>query len=416
MVMNQPAGRGKLRLAVLTLHPIHYQTALWRRLAQEPDLDLEVWFCSDEGLDTADPVSGFGQAVEWGLPLLQGFRARFWRNLPLSRNPASFWCRVNPGVIPALWRGRYDALFVHSYHNFTQLTAILAARRVGTKVLVRSEPTQKLQIHAARRSLKGILLPWLFRQVDAFMAIGSLNREYYQGYGVGEEKIFPMPYAVDNAYFFQQREHWAPQRERLKPEYGIAPSQVILYVGRFQRRKRVLDLIQAYESLGLAGASLVLVGTGEEFAACRSYVDDRHLPGVHFLGFRNQAELPRLYALADVFVLPSAEEPWGLVINEAMASGLPIVASENVAAAADLVRPGYNGFRFPPGDIPALARALQLALQEGAKERLGQASLNLIRGWGFEEDIAAMRQALGLASRPHGPRRPDEIPESREKC
>jgi glycosyltransferase involved in cell wall biosynthesis len=398
MVMNQPTSRGKLRLAVLTLHPIHYQTALWRRLAQEPDLDLEVWYCSDEGLDTADPVSGFGQAVEWGLPLLQGFRARFWRNLPLSRNPASFWCRVNPGVIRALVRGRYDALFVHSYHNFTQLAAILAARRLGTKVLVRSEPTLKLQIHAARRSFKGILLPWLFRQVDAFMAIGSLNREYYLGYGVSAAKIFPMPYAVDNAYFFQQRAVWAPQRERLKQEYGLATPKIILYVGRFQRRKRVLDLIQAFERLGMTGVSLVLVGTGEEFAACRAYVSDRQLTGVHFLGFRNQAELPRLYAMADVFVLPSSEEPWGLVLNEAMASGLPVVASESVGAAADLINPGYNGWRFPPGDIPALIQALRLALPDGGRDRLGQASLKMIRGWGFEQDIAAVRQALGLAS------------------
>ena len=109
--------------------------------------------------------------------------------------------------------------------------------------------------------------------------------------------------------------------------------------------------------------------------------------------------LPRLYAMADVFVLPSADEPWGLVINEAMGSGLPIVASERVGAAADLIRPGYNGFRFPPGDRAALAQALRLALQDGAKERMGQGSLEIIRGWGFEEDIVAVRQALGLASR-----------------
>jgi glycosyltransferase involved in cell wall biosynthesis len=398
----KPSSREKLRLVILTLHPIHYQTALWRRLAQEPDLDLEVWFSSHEGLDTADPVSGYGQAVEWGLPLLQGFRSRFWRNLPLSKNSGSFWCRVNPDIILALVRGRYDALFVHSYHNFTQLAAILAARRLGTRVLVRGEPTLKIQVNASRQTLKGILLPRLFGQVDAFMAIGSLNREYYRHYGVSEAKIFLMPYAVDNAYFFQQREIWAPQRERLKQEYGLTGSKVILYVGRFQRRKRVSDLIQAFESLGMPGVSLVLVGTGETFEACRRYVSDRHLTEVHLLGFRNQAELPRLYAMGDLFVLPSEDEPWGLVINEAMCSGLPIVASERVGAAADLIQPGYNGFRFPPGDIPALAQALRLALQDGAKERLGQASLEIIRGWGLEEDIIAVRQALGLSSRPGG--------------
>ena len=107
--------------------------------------------------------------------------------------------------------------------------------------------------------------------------------------------------------------------------------------------------------------------------------------------------------MGDVFVLPSEDEPWGLVINEAMCSGLPIVASERVGAAADLIQPGYNGFRFPPGDLPALTQALRLALQDGAKERLGQASLEIIRGWGLEEDIGAVRQALGLGQcRPGG--------------
>jgi glycosyltransferase involved in cell wall biosynthesis len=231
------------------------------------------------------------------------------------------------------------------------------------------------------------------------MAIGSLNRDYYRNYGVSDEKIFLMPYAVDNDYFLAQRQIWAPQRHRLQQEYGLGASQVILYVGRFQRRKRVMDLIRAFESLGLPGVSLVLVGTGEDFEACQRYVSDRQLAQVHLLGFRNQAELPRLYALADLFVLPSEDEPWGLVINEAMCFGLPIVAAEGVGAAADLVHPGDNGFRFPAGDIPALAQALRRTLEDGAKARLGQASLDTIRGWGFEEDVAAVRRALGLASR-----------------
>lgn len=388
-------GKRRLRLAALTLHPIHYQAALWRRLAQEPDLELTVFFCSREGMDTADPEVGYGQPVEWGVPLLSGYRHIFLRDWKVTNNYSSFWCRVNPGVIPALWRGRYDAVFVHSYHNFTQVAAIVAAHRLGMKVLVRSEPTLMIKTGSSRQKVKHVLLPWIFGQVDALMSIGSLNHEYYHSYGVKEEKIFLMPYAVDNEFFFRQREIWGPQRQQIKEDYQLHQKKVILYVGRFLPRKRVLDLIRAFELLDLADTALVLVGEGGELAACRQYVEERHLQGVYFLGFRNQAELSKIYAISDVFVLPSEDEPWGLVINEAMCFGLPIIAADQVGAAADLVQPGRNGYNFPVGQVNELARVLNLAFwEEEAGKRMGQASTEIIRRWGLAEDVAAIRQAL----------------------
>jgi glycosyltransferase involved in cell wall biosynthesis len=384
----------KIRLAALTLHPIHYQAALWRRLAQEPGLDLTVYFCSREGMETADPVEGYGQPVEWGVPLLSGYRHVFLWDWKLTKNASSFWCRMNPGIIPALWRGGYDALFVHSYHNFTQLAAIVAAHRLGLKVLVRSEPTLLINTGSPRRKIKQVLLPWLFGQVDAFMSIGSLNREYYHGYGVGDKKIFLMPYAVDNEFFWRQRDFWKPQRQQIKEEYQIRQEKVILYVGRFLPRKRVFGLIRAYELLSRPDTALVLVGEGGELAACRQYVAERGIAGVHFMGFRNQAELPKIYAMSDVFVLPSEDEPWGLVINEAMCFGLPIVAADQVGAAADLVQPGRNGYTFPAGDVGELARVLTLILTGEAGKRMGEASAGIIRRWGLDEDAAAIRQAL----------------------
>lgn len=388
------SGKRKIRLAALTLHPIHYQAALWRRLAQEPDLDLTVFFCSHEGMDTADPVEGYGQPVEWGVPLLSGYRHIFLRDWKVTNNYSSFWYRVNPGILPALWRGRYDAVFVHSYHNFTQLATIVAAHLLRIRVLVRSEPTLMIKTGSARRKVKQVLLPWLFGQVNAFMSIGSLNHEYYRSYGVKDEKIFLMPYAVDNELFMRQRDGWGPQRQQIKAGYQIWEEKVILSVGRFVPRKRVMDLIRTYELLGRSDTALVLVGNGGELAACRQYVEERELSGVHFLGFRNQAELPKIYAMADVFVLPSEDEPWGLVINEAMCFGLPIVAADQVGAAIDLVQPGRNGYTFPVGQVDELARVLNLVLENEAGKRLGQASAAIIQKWGLDEDVAAIRQAL----------------------
>ena len=387
---------GRLRLAVLTLHPIHYQAALWRRLSREPDLEVMVFFTTAQGPDTADPQVGYGQPVEWGAPLLSGYRSQVLANLPLSRAHHSFFCRVNPGLFPVLVRGGFDALFVHSYHNFTQLAAIILASRLGLKVLIRSEPTLKLTVATARRRVKYWLLPWLYGQVDGCMAIGFLNRDYYRHHGVPEAKIFHMPYAVDNDYFFRQSEWWTPRRQELKREYGLPPGPAVLYVGRFVARKRVGDLIRAFAALAPPDGSLALVGSGEGLARCQALAEELGVANVHFLGFRSQTELPRLYALADAFVLPGEEEHWGLVLNEAMCFGLPVMAADGVGAAPDLIAPGENGFIYPVGDIPALTQALAHCLAPGARERLGQASLARIRTWGLEEDVAALRQALHL--------------------
>jgi len=116
---------------------------------------------------------------------------------------------------------------------------------------------------------------------------------------------------------------------------------------------------------------------------------------VRFLGFQGQSTLGSLLALADVFVLPSVHEPWGLVVNEAMSAGCALVLSDQVGCAADLVKPGENGLTYPAGDIDALAAALgQVLGTPGLSDRMGAESRRLIAGWSFEEDVAGLRRAL----------------------
>lgn len=382
------------RLAVLTSHPIQYQAPLWRKLATHPQIDLSVYFCSKLGLvEQLDPE--FGVKLKWDIPLLDGYGYKFLRNFSPIAKRGGFWSFLNLGIIREVFIERFDALFVHSYALATNLMAIVVSRALGTKVLVRNELHLGVRTSRSRRWIKSLVLPRVFRLCDGFMAIGTLNKEYLIHCGAPEHKIFLMPYAVNNEWFFAQREKLAPLHSQLKGELGLDGRKVILYVGKLLERKHPMDLIKAVERLSRTDIALVIVGDGAQRRYCEEYCRERHMSdSVRFMGFRNQKELAPFYTLADVLVLPSEREPWGLVINEAMCFGLPVICTTQVGAWPDLVRHGDNGFVYEAGDIDALRQYLGLALADGARERMGRVSIEMIQKWGYAQDVEAVLNAL----------------------
>jgi glycosyltransferase involved in cell wall biosynthesis len=237
--------------------------------------------------------------------------------------------------------------------------------------------------------------------VDAFLAIGTRNAEYYRFYGVPEDRIFHMPYAVDNAFFRRRAAEARLYREHLRANLGLSRERpVILFASKLQKRKRPWDLLEAYRRLSPDGNSepipyLLFVGDGEERERLQRAVRELGWSSVRFLGFVNQTELPAFYDLADVFVLPSEREPWGLVVNEVMNAAKPVIVSDQVGAAWDLVKEGENGFIVPVGDVETLAdRIRRLTVDRALAERMGAASARRIAVWDFEADLAGLITAL----------------------
>ena len=390
-----------IRLAYLVTHPIQYQAPLLARLAAEPWLDLEVLFESDLSVRAyRDP--GFERTIEWDVPLLEGYRHRF---LPIlaGRTQLTSLLPVNRGIARALRRGRYDTLWVHGYARPQHLWAMTVAKTLGTKVLLRDETTATSRTRGPlRRTAKGAAFGALRRLVDGWLAIGRLNADYYRALGAPADRIFPVPYAVDNARFMQMAD--ATDRVALRRSVGLAPDRpVLLFAAKLIPRKRADDLIAAFRQIGPDAAArrpyLLIAGDGPLRASLDAGLAEHERDAIRFLGFRAQTELPGLYALADAFVLPSAAEPWGLVVNEAMAAGTAIVASDGVGAAADLVRDGANGRVYPVGDVPALAAALTALLSTpGEAARMGAESRRIIAGWSFAEDVAGLRAALAAVT------------------
>jgi glycosyltransferase involved in cell wall biosynthesis len=389
-----------MRLAYLVTHPIQYQAPLLKRIAHEPDIRLKAFFASDVSVGSyRDP--GFSSTIRWDTPLLDGYDYEFLPALG-GLHTVSTLRPLSRGLARRLRSERFDALWVHGYARPHHWLAMLVAKRLGMKVLLRDEATAIGNKRGlAKRLAKQSFFAWLNRVVDGFLTIGTSNREYYRGYGIGEERIFPMPYAVDNRLFQSYVQKAAAHREGLRKSLGLkAGRPVVLFVGKLIERKRPGDLLEAYARMlggGSVGVPPCVLYVGE--GPLRKQLEERAaalgLDSVKFLGFKNQSEVPAFYDLCDVFVMPTVYEPWGLVVNEVMNAARAVVISDEVGCAPDLVENGLNGLVFRARDVGDLSRALSEILADPVRlAQMGAKSLERINQWSFEEDVQGLRAAL----------------------
>lgn len=361
-----------MRLLHIVSHPIQYQAPLFRRIAALPDIRLRVLFARDTEAGQFD--SGFQRDIRWDVPLRGGYNSVFRHETDWTRELAA--C---------------DAVWMHGWQGAWMARVLARARALGKPVLMRGENTDSAMPDGGglRGWLKRRYLAWVFARCAAFLAIGEANREYYRRRGVPAERIFSMPYAVDNAFFRARALAARPHRAELRRALGLDERPVVLFAGKLMPRKHPDRLLRAWARASWPDRrpALLFVGDG----ALRATMERAAPPEVRFLGFRNQTELPALYDLADVFVLPAEGEPWGLAVNESMACGTAVVVSDQVGCARDLV--GFScGAVVPAGDEESLARALVDVV--GRAAAAGEAAARRIAGWDFEADVAGLRAAL----------------------
>lgn len=387
-----------LRLAYFVSHPIQYQAPLLRLIAADPDIHLKVFFYSDFSLKAYQDRE-FGQMIEWDIPLTEGYDYQFldcwgskqwrsWRQQPVAKD-----------ILTQLKQGQFDAVWVHGWAHICSLQAILAAQQLSIPVLLRGEAYGlKEPTHPLKKWAKTAFLRWLFQQAAGFLYIGTLNCQFYQSYGVSKERLFPMPYAVNNDFFYKQAMLARNNRESLRQSLNLEPDRpIILYAAKLIKKKRPQDLLGAYRSLSSDGVQepepyLLFVGDGNLRSHLEAEAKATGWQSIRFLGFRNQSEIPALYDLCDVFVLPSNFEPWGLAVNEVMNAGKAVVVSDQVGCAPDLVLEGQNGRTFPVGNIEAFADAMRWALNHASSA--GEASLRRIQTWSFSEDLSGLKASL----------------------
>jgi glycosyltransferase involved in cell wall biosynthesis len=392
-----------IRIAYLVSHPIQYQVPLLRQITKVPEFDLTVFFRSDfSARKFWDP--GFGAQIEWDTDLLKGYR---FNVLPAfgATDRLTFWRPFNYDLWRRLRKGNFQVLWVHGYAPPFNLYAIIVAKLLGIKVFVRDEATL---VSKSRSRLKNIIKIFFFScldiLVDGFLAIGTMNKQYYLSNGIPENKIFDMPYTVDNDFFQKKSKSCQEKRDRLRASLGLAVGRpIILFASKFTRRKRAMDLLEAFKNVVTSiqpKPYLLFIGDGE----LRNNLENRIKQlcvenDVFVLGFKNQSELPCYYDLCSVFVLPSFHEPWGFVINEAMNAGRAVIASDQVGSAYDLIGHGKNGFIFEAGKIKELSSALKEALSDSVScQKMGKTSLKMISEWGFDRNIAGLKNSVNAVT------------------
>lgn len=375
-----------VRVAHLVSHPIQYYAPLYRELASRPEIDLTVYYYSAATVrEFHDP--GFGRTVQWDTPLLDGYRSRFCPSAERTGVDTGWRCQPNWDVVREVVRGGYDVVWLHGYNHPTSVLAAVGARLSGARLLIREDQTLLDRRPWWKRIAKAVVLRALFSQATG-LYVGAQNWRHYVHYGMPTHRLFAAPHCVDNRMLRERAAAIARDRRAIRAGFGITDeAPVVLFCGKLIEKKQPLTLIEAYARVRQEHPCwLLLVGDGHQRAAVEDLVRQRGLPGVLMAGFLNQSELPAAYTAADLLVLPSAwHETWGLVVNEAMNFGLPIVVSDMVGCAEDLIRPGWNGFVVPHRDVAALARAVAtLVASPEMRATIGARSLTLVEEYSVE--------------------------------
>ena len=397
---------GPVRLRVLAGTPVYYDAPLYRRLAADPRLDFTAIFASSEGAGAFDP--GFGRPVDFGIDPLGGYQSVFLRRAhsvsvaARGGTESSPFALRDPDVVRVLLRERPEVLWIQGY-NFVTHALAAATQRLRRRPLLWREVQTTLDSRPMwKRTLKAVGLRVLFGGCRG-LYIGTENRRWLESFGVPPERLFFTPFVVDNESLRRQADELVPHRAALRQKLGIAPdATVVLTVGRLIAKKQPQLLLDAFARVRrVRPCTLLFVGTGQLESALRERVRRESIPDVVFAGFRPQTEIAAMYAVADIFALVSCfQETWGAVVNEAMNFGLPVVVTDKVGSATDLVQDGRNGYVVGSRDVEGLARRLE-ALVGSAELRvqLGRQSAEIVRGWTYERAaegvVAAVAAAVG---------------------
>jgi glycosyltransferase involved in cell wall biosynthesis len=310
--------------------------------------------------------------------------------------------RVAGCIHDTLQRLSPDVVCVNGWGDTTALAGIAWAIGAGSRVVLMSESTA---YDERRRWWREQVKRRLVAAASAALVGGAPQCAYLRALGLRADVVFPGYDAVDNAYFAEQAACVRNRAEAERSRLGL-PERFFLAAARFLAKKNLLRLVRAYARYGRdagPGAwSLVLLGDGALRPQVEAEVRALGLEGLgHMPGFKRYDELPGYYGLASAFVHASTTEQWGLVVNEAMASGLPVIVSKRCGCAPDLVRDGVNGFTFDPCDVDELAGLLQrvAAMTDAQRHAMGRASQRIVADWGPDRFAHGLMQAVQVALR-----------------
>ncbi len=360
--------------------PSPYMVERFNALADRNPFEFEAWFNDRIESDRSWDVDESG----WR------FRHRY---LPTTR----LLGRTQHWPLPVLGRRRPDVLVsLYAEPSFLSGWALTKLRGAKTAFWCQVTMDRWVQRKAWKNAIKRIVFP----RVDATLGSGEESRAFAMKFGTPADKAMCLPHSIDVVHYSDGAGRTRPERGALRRELGLEGATFI-YVGRLWWGKGINYLLEAFEAVqrqSAAPVSLLLVGDGPEEGKLKQACAERGIRNVVFAGFQQKPDLPRYYALADVFVFPTLGDPYGLVVDEAMACGLPIISTSAAGEIRDRIEEGVNGYIVPPEDSTALAGAMRTLTEDAAlRERMGAVSAQKIQDHTPEqwaEDFELIVQSL----------------------
>jgi glycosyltransferase involved in cell wall biosynthesis len=379
-----------IRVGYIAGEPNPYRAPHLDRIAEHSDIDLAVIY-----------AAATVQRREWKLDYAHEPTFLRGPSLPLTRVLHHDY-PLTPQIWRLLERERFDVLVIGGWSLMAPQLAIVWARRRRIPYLIVSENHLREPRPAWVRAVKSLVLRRVVPQASGLLVTGSLAREHALHYGARPDRITVFPNTVDIPAYRAAAERLRPQRNEIRQRLGIADEAVaVAQVGRLFPLKapdEALEAVARARAFTKQPLQLLLVGDGELRSSLEQRATELGLD-VTFAGFRQGEALLECFAATDVFALLSHRETWGVVVNEAAAFGLPLVLSDRVGAAGDLLRDGENGELVRSGDVEGAARAIaRLADDRGLRERYGQRSLALVEPWDYERSVEAFAEAVRVAA------------------
>ena len=373
------------KLAIITTHPVQYYAPVFKLMAQSNKVNLKVFYTwGEDSVNKFDP--GFSKKIEWDIPLLEGYPFEWVKNSAVDPGTHHFGGIENPNLINDLNLWKPDAILVYGW-GFKSHLKVLRYFKNKVPIYFRGDSTLLDDQKGIKAILRTLFLKWVYKHVNYAFYVGTNNKNYYCKFALNEKQLVFAPHAVDNSRFSLELK---TEAQALRNKFDIAEEEIlVLFAGKLEQKKAPLQLLRAFGELKSPKAHLLFVGNGtlekeaKEIAA--SYKN------IHFLAFQNQTFMPIAYQASDLFCLPSIgpNETWGLAINEAMACGKAILASDRVGGAIDLIKPGVNGEIFKAGNTNDLSNKLGQLLNEKKTGliKMGLRSKEIIENWSFDKQV-----------------------------
>ena len=361
-----------LRIAFVVSHPIQYYVPIYRDLSTQNQLEVRVFYTCRGNTPAFD--SGFCRNVAWDIPLTDGYHYSVLNNIASDPGTHHFRGIQTPSLLKEVLAWAPDLVHVTGYPFYAHLSILWNLRRHNIYTLFRGD-SHLLDTPASglRNRAKQFLLERIYRLPNRCLYVGTANRAYYRRFGVPEANLFFCPHTIEVARFSNCHE----ELERAAAEWRIAlqipiEHKVLLFAGKFEEKKRPVELAHAFSRLSIPNLHLLFVGDGHLRPALEQIQRDSRAP-VHILPFQNQRQMPLVYRLGDFFTLPSGfGETWGLAVNEAMACGRPVIVSDRVGCAQDIINSGINGCIFKHDDWDDFSHQLNTMLSQPWETRREQ--------------------------------------------